>query len=92
MSKKPVIGVLGSGSWATALVKMLCENVEELNWWVRSQDTIDHTLIHRNNPKYIQSIQFQVEKLKLTTDMEFVIESSDILIVCLLYTSDAADE
>ena len=53
MSKKPVIGVLGSGSWATALVKMLCENVEELNWWVRSQDTIDHIMLHGNNPKYI---------------------------------------
>ena len=83
MSKKPVIGVLGSGSWATALVKMLCENVEELNWWVRSQDTIDHIVLHGNNPKYIQSIQFQVEKLKLSTDMKVVIESSDILIVAI---------
>jgi glycerol-3-phosphate dehydrogenase (NAD(P)+) len=83
MSKKPIIGVLGSGSWATALVKMLCENVAELNWWVRSQDTIDHIVRHGNNPKYIQSIQFQVEKLKLTTDMKFVIESSDIIIVAI---------
>ncbi len=83
MSNKPVIGVLGSGSWATALVKMLCENVEELNWWVRSQDTIDHIALHGNNPKYIQSIQFQVEKLKLTTDMKVVIESSDIIIVAI---------
>ena len=83
MSKKPVIGVLGSGSWATALVKILCENVEELNWWVRSQDTIDHIALHGNNPKYIQSIQFQVEKLKLTTDMKVVIESSDIIIVAI---------
>jgi glycerol-3-phosphate dehydrogenase (NAD(P)+) len=83
MSKKPVIGVLGSGSWATALVKMLCENVVELNWWVRSQDTIDHIVRHGHNPKYIQSIQFQVEKLKLTTDMKFVIESSDIIIVAI---------
>ena len=83
MSKKPMIGVLGSGSWATALVKILCENVEELHWWVRSKDTIDHINCHGNNPKYIQSIQFNVEKLKLTSDMKAVIEASDIIIVAI---------
>ena len=94
MSKKPVIGILGSGSWATALVKMLCENVEELNWWVRSQDTIDHIALHGNNPKYIQSIQFQVEKLQLTTDMKVVIESSDIIIVAIpsMFLDDAFND
>jgi glycerol-3-phosphate dehydrogenase (NAD(P)+) len=94
MSQKPVIGVLGSGSWATALVKMLCENVDELNWWVRSQDTIDHIVRHGNNPKYIESIQFQVEKLQLTTDMKVVIESSDIIIVAIpsMFLDDAFND
>ena len=94
MSKRPVIGVLGSGSWATALVKMLCENVEELNWWVRSQDTIDHIIRHGNNPKYIESIQFPVEKLQLTTEMKVVIESSDIIIVAIpsMFLDDAFND
>ena len=94
MSQKPVIGVLGSGSWATALIKMLCENVEELNWWVRSQDTIDHIIRHGNNPKYIESIQFPVEKLQLTTDMKVVIESSDIIIVAIpsMFLDDAFND
>lgn len=83
MSKKPMIGVLGSGSWATALVKMLCENVEELHWWIRSQDTIDHIARYGNNPRYIESIQFPIEKLNLTTDLKSVIESSDIVIVAI---------
>ena len=94
MSKRPVIGVLGSGSWATALVKMLCENVEELNWWVRSQETIDHIIRHGNNPKYIESIQFPVEKLQLTTEMKVVIESSDIIIVAIpsMFLDDAFND
>jgi len=79
----PRIGLLGSGSWATALAKMLCENVSELNWWVRSEDTIEHINKFGSNPRYIQSIQFPVDKLKLTTDMQIVIDASDIIIVAI---------
>ena len=83
MLDNPRIGILGSGSWATALAKMFCENVEQLNWWVRSQDTIDHITKHGRNPKYIESIQFPVAKLNLSTDMKEVVDSSDILIVAV---------
>jgi glycerol-3-phosphate dehydrogenase (NAD(P)+) len=77
------VGLLGSGSWATALAKMLCENVSELNWWVRSEDTIEHIREFGSNPRYIQSIQFPVNKLNLTTDMQAVIDSSDIIILAI---------
>jgi glycerol-3-phosphate dehydrogenase (NAD(P)+) len=77
------IGLLGSGSWATALAKMICENVSELNWWVRSEDTKEFLETHGSNPRYIESIQFPKEKLKLSTDMQEVIDNSDIIIVAI---------
>ena len=94
MSDIPRIGLLGSGSWATAIAKMLCENTEELNWWVRSEDTLKHLKKFGGNPRYIESIQFPVQKLKLSTRMQDVIDNSDILIVAIpsMFLHDAFDD
>jgi len=91
MATVPRIGILGSGSWATALAKMICENVDELNWWVRSVDTLEFLEEHGSNPRYIESIQFPKEKLRLSNDMQEVIDNSDILIVAIpsMFIDDA---
>jgi glycerol-3-phosphate dehydrogenase (NAD(P)+) len=91
MATVPRIGILGSGSWATALAKMICENVDELNWWVRSMDTLEFLEEHGSNPRYIESIQFPKEKLRLSNDMQEVIDNSDILIVAIpsMFLDDA---
>ena len=91
MATVPRIGILGSGSWATALAKMICENVDELNWWVRSMDTLEFLEEHGSNPRYIESIQFPKEKLRLSNDMQEVIDNSDILIVAIpsMFIDDA---
>jgi glycerol-3-phosphate dehydrogenase (NAD(P)+) len=94
MSELTRIGILGSGSWATALAKMLCENVEELNWWVRNEDTSYHIEKFGRNPKYIQSIQFPTDKLKLSNNMRDVIDASDIIIVAIpsMYIDEAFED
>ena len=46
---KPAVGVIGSGSWATAIVKILLENFENVNWWVREQEIVDSLAVHQNN-------------------------------------------
>ena len=94
MSELMRIGLLGSGSWATALAKMLCENVESLNWWVRNADTLQHIENFGSNPKYIQSIQLPTDKLKLSTNMRDVISASDVVIIAIpsMYIDEAFDE
>ncbi|NCP44968.1 MAG: glycerol-3-phosphate dehydrogenase [Flavobacteriales bacterium CG18_big_fil_WC_8_21_14_2_50_32_9] len=77
------IAVLGGGSWATAIVKILSENHSQVNWWMRDEESIQHIKKFDNNPKYLPSIQFDTKKLNLRTDLQQIVSESDILIVAV---------
>jgi len=83
MTNLPKIGVLGSGSWATALVKMLTENRNQIGWYVRSAYTMEHIKLHGNNPKYVTSIELDPDKLILSTDINTIVDYADYLIVAI---------
>jgi len=74
-------GVIGGGSWATAIVKMLTNNLDQVNWWMRNDKSIEYIQKHHHNPKYIRSAEFNVEKLNLSSDIASVVSSSDIIIL-----------
>lgn len=77
------IAVLGGGSWATAIVKMLTENLEKVNWWMRDEECIAHIQKYFHNPRYIQSIQFNPNKLNLSSNLQAIIDNSDIVVVAV---------
>lgn len=77
------IAVLGGGSWATAITKILCENLERVNWWMRNKDCADHIRKFHHNPYYIQSIKFDIDKLNISTDLQQIVDESDILIIAV---------
>ena len=77
------VAVLGGGSWATAIVKILTENLEVVNWWMRDQSCVDHIKKFQHNPKYIQSIQFDGNKINVDTDLQKIVDDSDIVIVAV---------
>jgi glycerol-3-phosphate dehydrogenase (NAD(P)+) len=77
------IAVLGGGSWATAIVKMLTENLEKVNWWMRDEECIAHIQNYHHNPRYIQSIQFNPNKLNMSSDLQSIINDSDIVVVAV---------
>jgi len=81
LSEKPIIGVIGGGSWASAIVKMLSENPEKIHWWMRNEESAEHLRKYRHNPKYLQSVEYDVEKINVTTDLDQVVESSEWLIM-----------
>jgi glycerol-3-phosphate dehydrogenase (NAD(P)+) len=83
MDSKQKIGVLGGGSWATALVKLLTNNVSEVHWWMRNAEAIQHISQYGHNPHYIQSIEFDTSKLRLTPNLQEVIDACDILLVAI---------
>lgn len=54
------IAVIGGGSWATATVKILVENLDEVNCWMLDQISFEYIKEFHHNPKYIQSIRFDL--------------------------------
>ncbi|HRO76012.1 MAG TPA: NAD(P)H-dependent glycerol-3-phosphate dehydrogenase [Crocinitomicaceae bacterium] len=81
MEKNYKIGVIGSGSWATALVKILCNNVEKLNWFVRSEESAKYIKKYKSNPKYLQGVELKLDKIEITSDLEYALKHSDIIII-----------
>ena len=82
MESEKKIGIIGGGSWATALVKILSSNVK-INWWLRSNSDIDHIRKFRHNPKYLTSVEFSLDQISLFDSLEKMILESDILILAV---------
>jgi glycerol-3-phosphate dehydrogenase (NAD(P)+) len=72
--------VFGAGSWATAIVKMLSENLDEIGWYMRSVYTKEHLLKEQHNPNYLSSVEFHIEQLKLSNDINDIANYADVLI------------
>jgi len=77
------IGVIGNGSWATALVKILADNRHRVNWWIRNAGSIDSIKSRRHNPHYLPSAYFDVSLLDLFNDVKEVAERSDLLVLAV---------
>ncbi len=81
MSTENRIAVIGGGSWATALVKILCNNVDQVNWYMRNEVAVDHIKRYRHNPHYLQSVEFDLNKIQVSTDLVKMIESAKTVII-----------
>ncbi len=80
---KKNIGVIGGGSWATAIIKMLCENVNSVNWWMRNEDAINHIETYGHNPNYISDAELKKSKLFLSSDINTIVKESDYLVLAI---------
>ena len=80
MSNKLKFAVFGGGSWATAIVKMLCENLDEVGWYMRNTEAIEHLKKDKHNPNYLSSVEFDTDKLKLSNDINEMATYADYLI------------
>ncbi|MBC8883600.1 NAD(P)H-dependent glycerol-3-phosphate dehydrogenase [Flavobacterium piscinae] len=83
MNNSQKFAVIGGGSWATAIAKMLCVNQSEICWYMRNQNAIDHLKTEKHNPNYLSSVEFDTKKLKLTTDINEAVRYADILIFAI---------
>lgn len=75
--------VVGGGSWGTAIVKMLCENVTTLNWYVRHPDTVAYIKEHLHNPNYLSSVELHNSQINVSADINEVVSNADFVLFAI---------
>ncbi|GAA0714619.1 NAD(P)H-dependent glycerol-3-phosphate dehydrogenase [Aquimarina litoralis] len=83
MDKDLKFAVIGGGSWATAIVKMLTENLPQVGWYMRSVYALEHLKRQQHNPNYLSSVEFKLDQLKLTNDINEAVAYADYLIFAI---------
>ncbi|RCS26067.1 glycerol-3-phosphate dehydrogenase [Polaribacter sp. WD7] len=83
MNDQKKIAVLGGGSWATAIVKMLSENLKTIGWYMRNEQAIAHIKENEHNPNYLRSAELNAEQLDLSNDINYTVKNYDVLIFAI---------
>lgn len=74
------IAIMGGGSWATALAKIVLSNQPEMNWYMRRQEVIEEFQQTKHNPSYLSAVTFDTERIHFSTDINEIVDRSDLLI------------
>lgn len=74
------IGVIGGGSWATAIVKILTQKNNKISWWIRKPETVSFMKTYQHNPDYLSYVHLNTENLILSNDFNKVVKNSDIIL------------
>ena len=77
------IGIIGSGSWATAIAKIITDNGHAINWWVRQSENITYFKKRHHNPHYLRNAFFDTTKINFSDDIVEVIKQSTIIIMAV---------
>lgn len=80
IADKPRIGIVGGGSWATAIAKMLVQNNGHVNWFMRNIESIKAFKVLKHNPRYLCGVEFDVEKISFTDDLDKLVRDSDVIV------------
>ena len=77
------IAMIGSGSWATALAKLLLDNTDRLIWYFRKRERIDDFIKYRRNPPSLSDVSFDTARIDFTADINEACLNADTLVVAV---------
>jgi glycerol-3-phosphate dehydrogenase (NAD(P)+) len=79
----PKVAMIGGGSWATAIIKMLSDNfsAKEVYWWMRNADAITHVQKYKHNPNYLSSVEIRIPQDNISNDIAFIIKKADYIVL-----------
>ena len=74
------IAIMGGGSWATAIAKIVLAQAESINWYMRRDDRIEEFRRLGHNPAYLSSVKFDISRIHFSNNLNMTIRNSDMLI------------
>ncbi|MHA6247883.1 NAD(P)H-dependent glycerol-3-phosphate dehydrogenase [Pontibacter sp. CAU 1760] len=77
------VAILGGGSWATALAKILTENKSQVHWWMRNTNDVQHLIQYKHNPRYLSQVSFDLAYTKPTADVCAALAAADWVILAV---------
>ena len=77
------ITVVGGGSWATALIKILSEKNVNIKWWLRDAEAVQHIKTHRHNPEYLSGVTLDLKKVRPSTNLKACLKDTDWAIIAI---------
>ncbi len=83
MIDDPKFAVIGGGSWATAIAKMLCHNENKIAWYMRNETAIEDLKVNKHNPNYLSAVEFDTDQLLLTSDINEAISFADYIVFAI---------
>lgn len=75
------VAVIGGGSWATAIVKILTFNLEYIKWWVREEEIVEGITKFGHNPLYMSSVYINPEDVMISTNIQKVVAKADYVVI-----------
>lgn len=83
MDKFNKIAVMGGGSWATALAKLLLHNCDSILWYMRRDDRIEDFRRLHHNPAYLTDVEFDISRIEFSSDINYVCSQADTLLLVM---------
>ncbi|WP_325560872.1 NAD(P)H-dependent glycerol-3-phosphate dehydrogenase [Pedobacter sp.] len=79
----PRVAMIGGGSWATAIIKMLSDNItqKEMYWWMRNTDAISHIKTYHHNPNYLSSVEVRIPDANISSNIRDIVNSADYVVL-----------
>ncbi|MCI6829056.1 MAG: NAD(P)H-dependent glycerol-3-phosphate dehydrogenase [Prevotella sp.] len=74
------IAIIGGGSWATAIAKIVVRHTHHIGWYMRRDDRIEEFRRMGHNPAYLTSVHFDTKEIFFSSDINRIVQDYDTLV------------
>lgn len=75
--------VLGGGSWATAIVKILSNQDVAVQWWLRKEESVEFVRQYRHNPHYLSDVEVDLQKVTPSSNLREVLAAAPVVVLAI---------